>query len=109
MTERESKLQEKENSIASQLDQQKLIFEEYNCRIKALHQSMENYERRQKDLLLQLGEKEEVIGTLQSNGNRLKIELTEAVAKSSLLESQAAKANAKLHEEGMKMLAMLTY
>lgn len=90
-----------------QLDQQKIIFEEYNSRIRALHQSVENYERRQKDLIMQLGQKEETIGTLQATNNRLKIDFTEAAVKNNILESQLHKAAVHLEEECIAMLAML--
>lgn len=107
LIERESNLAEKEKSIAAQLEQQKIIFEEYNSRIKALHQTVESYERRQKDLVAQLGQKDETISGLTAANNRLKIDVTEAKVVSNLLETQAHKVSVYVEEECGKMLTTL--
>jgi DNA repair exonuclease SbcCD ATPase subunit len=51
LAEVEAQTVEKEKAIKDQLNRQKLLFEDYETRIKALHISIENYERRQKELL----------------------------------------------------------
>lgn len=53
----ETQTTEKEKAIRDQLNKQKLLFEEYETRIKALHVTVENYERRQKDLLSTVAQK----------------------------------------------------